>query len=300
MRDRFFQTTNEQFFLNHCPSCGLWFQDEEGLAERLDGFYPPGYWWNGGGSLSSLEQRYRESMVRWDQLRFVRSGFGEARGKRLLDIGCGNATFVKQALAAGFDAFGLETSAEARAVAENEVPGRIFSDGVEGLIAAGERFDVLTLFHSLEHMLEPFRFLRRLQRLIEKPGMIFVQVPNSRSLQARLFGSRWYGFDCPRHVYNFSSFALMHVMGKAGYRIHEVRHFSLRDNAASLVSSLFPGLDPMSQRVKNLRKIGKSSSPGLNVKQALYFGFLLLAQPLAWTEAKLGRGSTIMLRATLD
>ena len=300
MRDRFFQTTADQFSLNHCPSCGLWFQDEEGLADRLDSFYPSGYWWDGGGSLSSLEQRYRESMVRWDQLRFVMSGFKETKGRRLLDIGCGNATFVKEALGAGFDAFGLETSAEARAIADEEVPGRVFNTTVDDLIAAGEKFEVLTLFHSLEHMLQPYRYLRKLHRLVERPGTVFVQVPNSQSLQARLLGSRWYGFDCPRHIYNFSSFSLMHMLGKAGYRIHEVRQFSLRDNAASLVSSLFPSLDPMSQRVKKLRKTGKSSSQGLNVKQFLYFNLMVMAQPLAWFEAKLGRGATVMLRATLD
>lgn len=52
MTDRFFEVSSEEFLLYRCGSCGLLFQDEEEIGDRLAGFYPPGYWWQGGGGRS--------------------------------------------------------------------------------------------------------------------------------------------------------------------------------------------------------------------------------------------------------
>ncbi len=299
MRDRFFESTVEEFVLHYCSSCGLLFLDEKQVGD-LGRFYPSGYWWQANGRGSGLERAYREWVVRRDQLKFVCSFFPRPQQEALLDIGCGAGTFVKQALRAGFDAQGLEQAEEAVAIAQDEAPGRIFGGEVQQLFERGERFDILTLFHALEHMPNPFRLLRTLRRLLRPPGHLFVQVPNRWSLQAKLLGPRWYGLDCPRHLYNFSEFSVLHLLGKAGFRIRRVRHFSLRDNAASLVSSLFPGLDPMSQKVKQLRRGGDKARPAPLVRNSLYFALLLMAQPLAYTEAKLGRGATITVYASLE
>ena len=299
MRDRFFDTSSDEFLLYRCPNCGLLFQKEEEVSHRLPDFYPPGYWWEEEGNSPALERNYREWMVRFDQLRFVLSLSPEPSNLRLLDIGCGSGTFLKLAREAGFDACGLEQSEEAVQIAQRSQQGKIFQATVRDLAASGERFDILTLFHSFEHMTEPFRFLRDMQEILRKPGKIVVQVPNARSVQAQIFGARWYGLDCPRHVYNYSSFSLMHLLGRAGYRIHRIRHFSLRDNAAALVSSLLPSLDPMSQRVKLIKKKGKSHSLGLTLKETLYLSLMLLAQPLALVEASIGRGATVTVYATV-
>ncbi|MDA2929428.1 class I SAM-dependent methyltransferase [Acidobacteria bacterium AH-259-O06] len=299
MSDRFFGVSTDEFLLYHCSSCGLLFQNEEEIHDRLSEFYPGGYWWQESGRLSSLERAYREWMIRHDHLRFLLSLFPDGRG-RLLDIGCGGGTFVKLALHAGFDAYGLEQSEKAARIGERNAPGRIFQGLEQDLIVPGEKFDILTLFHSLEHITNPFRYLKNIQKLLRKPGKLVVQVPNVQSLQAKIFGSRWYGLDCPRHVYNYSTFSLLHLLGRTGYRIQRVRHFSLRDNGAALASSLFPALDPMSRRVKLLKKKGKSHSLGLVLKESLYLALFVLAQPFALMEAALGRGATVTVYATLD
>ncbi len=300
MRDRFFATSDEEFPMHHCPSCGLFYLEEKSLKNRLGDFYPPGYWWSEEGAGSLLEKKYREWMARADQLQFVLTAFPDPQGKTLLDVGCGGGTFLQEALGAGFDARGLENSPEAAAIADKVAAGRVHLGSESDLVEQGLQFDILTLFHVLEHMPDPFRYLKTLRNLLKPGGTIFVQVPNSASLQAGVFGSRWYGFDCPRHLYNYSAFSVLHLLGRTGYRIHKVRHFSLRDNAAAMVSSLFPSLDPMSQRVKSVRSRGRSRSAGLMVKKLAYLPLMVMAQPLAYMEAKLGRGATISVRATLD
>ncbi len=298
LKDRFFRAAAGDFLLHECSSCGLLFQPETPeLLAALDGFYPSGYWWKARGRAGVWEGRYREWVLRRDQLRWLCSVCPEAAGKRLLDIGCGGGAFLRLAAEAGFDAHGLERSAEAAELAEEAAPGRVFKCTADELAQQGESFDVLTLFHLLEHVPDPFRYLKHLRKLLRPGGLALVQVPNRASLQARLFGSRWYGLDCPRHLYNYSLFSVQHLLGRAGYRILSVEHYSLRDNAAAFVSSLFPGLDPMSSRVR--RGNGASGGGGL-VRGALYLPLVVLAQPFALLEAKLGRGATVKIAAALD
>jgi len=297
--DRFFETSPGPFVLYECRGCQTLFQDADAIRGLVSSFYPPGYWWRQDGRASGLERVYRNWMVRNDQLSFVLSLLDKGqKNLRCLDIGCGEAAFVRLGLAAGLDAYGLDQAEEAVLLAD--LPGRIFSGSERELIERGEKFDLITLFHALEHMLDPFAYLRGLQKLLSRPGGLIVQVPNRDSLQARVFGRRWYGLDCPRHVCNYSLFAVLYLLGKAGYRIRRVRHFSLRDNAAAIVSSLFPALDPMSQKVKRIRRCGSPQSAGLLARELAYFGFFLLAQPLAALEAALGRGGTVTIYATLD
>lgn len=304
MKDRFFGASPGEFLLYRCGCCGLLFQNERELTTaRLEQFYPTGYWWEhsaGNGAMSTLEKKYRDWMVRHDQLHFVRSLFPETSGLRLLDVGCGNGTFVGLANEAGFDAYGLEQSGDAVRIARQACPDKIFHGAERDLAQQSERFDVVTLFHSLEHIPGPLGYLKEIQKLLRRPGKLVVQVPNTESLQAKILGRRWYGLDCPRHIYNYTPFSLLYLLGRSGFRIQRIHHFSLRDNAAALVSSLFPGLDPMSQRVKLTRKQGTSRSMGLAFKEAVYLGLLLLAQPTAFLESTLGRGATITVYATLD
>ena len=67
-----------------------------------------------------------------------------------------------------------------------------------------------------------------------------------------------------------------------------------------LVSSLFPSLDTMSQRVKLLKKKGKLNPWSLSIKESAYLALIILAQPFALMEAALGRGATVTVYVTLD
>lgn len=300
MVDRFFRVSEEQFVLYRCSSCGLMFLDEATVVDRIPDFYPDGYWWEKQGDLWGLEGRYRDWVVRNDQLKFLLSVVPEPRSWRLLDVGCGGGTFLRLANQVGFEAFGLEQSPEAVRIARGHLPDRLLEGSETDLISRGEKFDVITLFHVLEHLPNPLGYLKNLRKLLKGPAGLVIQAPNATSVQARMFGPRWYGLDCPRHLYNYTSFSLLHLLGRAGFRIQRVRHYSLRDNAAACVSSLFPGLDPMSQKVRTRRSGSRGPSPGSFLKEALYLSLLVLAQPFALMEAALGRGGTITVYATLD
>lgn len=300
LSDRLFRTCPDEFQLFECRSCGLLFQDYEAVKPRLAEFYPQGYWWHGDGKVSLLEDRYRSSVLRRDQLKFLQEAISSKYSPRLLDIGCGNGLFVGLAREAGYESHGIEMSQEAVAIAVGNGITGVQCGTEETIIESGETFDVLTLHHVLEHVPDPFPYLKRIQKLLRRPGGIIVQVPNRASIQAGLLGGRWYGLDCPRHLTNFTEYSLLHALGRAGFRVQKVSHYSLRDNAPALVSSLLPSLDPIARRVKNARSGTRPSGLGRGLSSLLYFGLFLLAQPFALAESAVGRGATIKVFATLE
>ncbi len=297
-RDRLFGLAKGTFELFRCPSCESVFlhplPDESTIAE----FYPPEYWWSEeseGGSLFArifgrLERVYREFVVA-DHVRFLnfcahRNGAGE---KSLLDMGCGSGTFLHGAQSHGFIPHGMDVSAKAVQVAQKQYGFPVRQGGIGQNVWGGRRFNFVTMFHVLEHLPDPRMALKYAGGLLQPDGTLIIQVPNIVSLQARIFGKLWYGLDVPRHLINFSPKALGFLLQETGYKFQLVSRFSLRDNPASIASSLALWLDPLRRKV---RRAG--SGPIFSgLLEFAYFGLFLLALPAAYLESVCGRGGTI-------
>jgi SAM-dependent methyltransferase len=85
-------------------------------------------------------------------------------------------------------------------------------------------FDLITMWHSLEHVHEPKRTLREAHRLLLPTGRLIVAVPNFVGLPRQWFGSCWYGLDLPRHLTHFDPGALRRMLEETGFRVVEIRH----------------------------------------------------------------------------
>lgn len=297
-RDRFFRTAPGSFPLHRCADCGCIYQCPLPSASSLAGWYPVTYWWSAESSMPSavirlllrLEGRYRE-FVTAGHVRFLqRCARNAGTGSRtLLDIGCGNGTFLYLAQKNGFQAHGMDASPQAVQVACRQY-GLLVRRGVLGEeVWPGHRFDFVTMFHVLEHVPDPRRALGYAGTLLQPGGRLLIQVPNVGSIQARLFRERWYGLDVPRHVINYSPEGLARLLGETGWRICERARFSLRDNPASLASSLVPGLDPLGRKAR-MRKSPPAVEAAL---ETTYLGVFLLSLPPTWLESILGYGGTI-------
>ncbi len=297
LRDRFFGVTSERFSAFLCKECRALFLDQDLVRDRLSAFYPQHYWWSPEGISGSMESFYRKWVLRHDQLAFVKRVLASYQKPRCLEIGCGNGTFTGMAENDGIDIRGIEISPEAVEAAHTQGISCISTGTIEDTVASGETYDSVILFHVLEHLVDPREFMSNLSRVIREGGTLILQVPNCSSWQARLFGKRWYGLDCPRHVCNYSAGALECLVASSGFMISRIETFSLRDNAAAFASSLFPWLDPLGSRVKNLaagRVPGKTSSL---LRNLAYFGLVVCLQPYAWFESCFGQGATIKLSA---
>jgi 2-polyprenyl-3-methyl-5-hydroxy-6-metoxy-1,4-benzoquinol methylase len=295
--DVLFEATTKSFNLSGCRACDCLFIDPLPADDEIAGFYPTKYWWKpSAGILKSLEGVYRKMALR-DHVSFI-SRAAQSSGPTLLDVGCGSGTLIGLLKQRGFNVRGFDSSAEAAAIAKSEsgvdvVVGTRLQDAGFAL----ESFDLVTLFHVMEHVTDPRSVLSGVRHILRPAGRLVLQVPNIDSWQFRLFGVRWYGLDVPRHLINYSNQAMQRLLAESGFRIRRTRHFNLRDNAPALASSLFPSLDPISRSVRQRRRNQAETAPLSWLKHALYLGAVLAAQPFAIAESAAGKGATIMIEA---
>lgn len=292
--DRLYRTTARRFDVVACAGCGLLRLSPRPLEVELAQYYPQQYWFSGDRSLAGrLEESFRRLLIR-DHARFVRRAYREAGAEGpMLDAGCGGGLLAGVLRESGVAAMGLDASSDAVKLAwhRHGVPA-LQGDLRQPPFAPGS-LALLSMFHVVEHLLDPLAYLRSAHGLLRDGGRLVVQVPNADCLQFRLLRGRWSGIDIPRHLQNLRRADLRRLLATAGFEITRTKHFSWRDNPAGLATSLCPWLEPVARRVRGLDRGGA----GRLLKDLAYLALVLASVPFAVLEAALGRGSTIMVEA---
>ncbi len=290
--DRLYRTTDELFSVVECTSCGLIRLHPQPARADLARYYPPQYWFAPrGGPADRLEEAYRRLVLR-DHVSFVDRAIRESgESGPVLDTGCGGGLFGKLLAERGHRAIGLDLSADAARVAwtQNRVPAICAS--LDHAPVAPRSCAAITMFHVLEHLYDPPRYIEAARDILKPNGRLIVQVPNAASWQFRLFGPAWNGVDIPRHLVDFKASDIDRLLSRCGFEVLRHKYFSLRDNPAGLATTIAPGLDPMARRMR----------PGTGsfrmLLDGLYFGLVAASLPFAIVEAWFGAGSTVMVEA---
>jgi len=291
--DFLFRTTHKTFQMYRCRECGTGFLCPQPSAEELRAAYPTPYWWVIGQRRSSLlgrlEEFYREIVLR-HHVRVARRCFSCPQ-PRVLDIGAGSGTFLHVLRRmTGIQGEGLDVSADAARAARDLYGITVHPLDIAEAGFPPDAFDLITMFHVLEHLPRPREALLKILSWLAPEGVLLVQVPNLNSYQARLFGPRWIGIDIPRHLVNFTPAGLRRLLEGTGFSPGAASFYSLRDNAPAIVSSLAPSLDPVAMAIRGNTRFASA-------RRLFYFGLVLLAQPLALLESLLGKGGTMFLVA---
>jgi SAM-dependent methyltransferase len=165
---------------------------------------------------------------RWRSARagqFIRHlpGSGAAVGlaPRLLDVGCGDGSFLRVARALGYAAQGIEFDPAAATLAQRH-GFEVFVGGVEEATIEAGSIAQLTLSHVIEHLHRPVAALRRMRDWLAPGGRIWLQTPNIAGVGAQRFGGAWRGLEPPRHLVMFNPAALRLALERAGFERAEL------------------------------------------------------------------------------
>ncbi len=303
MGDRLFRTTDRKFELHQCVKCRVVFLSPLPTRSELSLYYPSNYWWQAlpEAGLSSfwhkLLEIYRRVMIRRTARRIrLLAARSRSRRARHLDVGCGDGLLLASCQGLPLIRVGVDMSTAALHAAKQRGGIGVARCSFEALPFSSGSFAVITLIHVLEHLPSPASCLQQLCQVLEPEGWLVVQLPNSESLQRRLLGSRWAGFDVPRHLVNYSRENLRAMLESNGFRVTRVSQISLRDSPATIVMSLFPSLYPPARRIgMGPRKRVPLFTNGL--LDLVYLLLVLAATPLALVESLAGRGGTIVVEA---
>jgi SAM-dependent methyltransferase len=213
------------FAVVRCEHCGTAYTNPRPDPSDIARFYPPEYHPH---RRPAKMQQSRPTRPIWSRL--LGRPCNERRGLlpwpgpgRLLDFGCGGGSFLKRMADQGWKVTGLDAAVGAVRQIQEEL-------GLEALVGSLPHpelrpcsFDVVTMWHSLEHVHRPLAILREAYRLLAPGGKIIVATPNIESLPFHWFGPAWFGLDLPRHLTHFTPKSLGAMLRTAGFRVERVR-----------------------------------------------------------------------------
>lgn len=196
-----------------CRKCGFIFTREIHSASKMEGHYSKGYF-----------EPYLKTRAVHVRKRF-RKRLGEIRRLRfpgaLLDVGCGAGFFLKLAREEGYETSGVELSEWASRAARERLGLRVFNGELKDAAFSPESFDVITLWHILEHVADPKGLLLHTHRLLKAGGILALEVPNIGSPAAGIAGRNWELLAPREHFYYFDPWtigALLQSTGFAAFR----------------------------------------------------------------------------------
>jgi len=232
--------SGETFDIVECEHCGFRFTNPRPGPDEIGRYYESEDYTphqdTGQTVIDTLYRWVRHYTLR-SKRRLITTLVDDSPG-RLLDFGCGTGEFLAHCQSQGWDARGLDPDETARTVAAQrhgltvEPPERL-QDFPSG------RFDVITLWHVLEHVSDLTGTIEALKRALAPSGTLVVAVPNWRSLDARFYGEDWAAYDVPRHLSHFRPRDVQRLFARFDMEVAEIRPMRLDAFYVSLLSERY-------------------------------------------------------------
>ena len=184
------------------------------------------------GKRTLFEKMYHfiKRRARKNKLRLIEQ-HQPVKGK-ILDIGAGTGDFLLEAKNKNWETVGVEPNEKAKSIAINK--GVLFADTIEKL--ESNSFDVITLWHVLEHVPDVAHQVAELKRLLKPSGTLIIAVPNFKSFDANYYKTFWAAYDVPRHLWHFSKTAIEKLFDKQNMNLVAVKPMWFDSYYVSLLS----------------------------------------------------------------
>lgn len=246
--------TQEEFSIVECDNCGFHFTNPRPNKDNLGKYYQSDEYVSHSSSkkgfINLAYNQVRNSTLKQKQ-KWVKQ---HTSGKKLLDIGCGTAHFASVMKNAGFFVTGLEPDPIARENAKelNNFPPLDLSELYH---LPSSSFDVITMWHVLEHVYDLNTDIKEYVRLLNKKGVLFIAVPNLESYDAKYYKEFWAAYDVPRHLYHFRKEDLVNLFSKVDLTLLETLPMKFDSFYVSMLSEKYK-----KGSILNAVRIGKKSN----------------------------------------
>lgn len=155
-----------------------------------------------------------------------------SNGNSILDYGCGTGDFLMKMKELKWEVTGMEPNNAARNLAQAKNSN--VHQSLENL--AQKKFDVITLWHVLEHIRDFETQLDHLKKLLNPNGLLIIAVPNYNSYDAKYYKEFWAAWDVPRHIWHFSRKGILDIMKSKGFKCIKERGLMFDSFYVSLLS----------------------------------------------------------------
>ena len=215
-----FSVSGESFSLLHNKDYDLLKTNPQPSLERLPSYYESeDYISHTDGKRTLFEKMYHlvKSNAIKNKVKLINQWQPE-KGT-LLDIGAGTGDFLLEAKKQNWIITGIEPNDKAKQIAIQK--GVSFGTNLEEL--ADESFDVISMWHVLEHVPNLEEQIATLKRLLKPNGTIIIAVPNFKSYDAKYYAEFWAAYDVPRHLWHFSKTAIKKLFADQNMQLKKVK-----------------------------------------------------------------------------
>ncbi len=233
-KDYFF--TQEEFELSKCTECGFVFTNP--IPENLGKYYETDQYLshntNSNGLLGNLYSYLRSVNIKKKYKLVTKYNTKES----ILDIGCGTGELLAYFKKNKWKTTGIEPNETARNFADNVVGIEVYNEDKLNSLDANS-FDVITMWHVLEHVPDLNNRLKQINRLAKKDATIFIALPNLQSPDALKYKEYWSALDVPRHLYHFTQSTFKKLIAKHNLKLVHAEPMKFDSYYVSMLSEKY-------------------------------------------------------------
>lgn len=235
-----YSLTQESFQIIQCNHCNLKYTDPVPNKEEIGPYYNfteyISHTDDNHGIINKMYHKVRNRTLT-QKTNWVQSLFTGFKG-RLLEVGAGTGAFANAMTKKGWEVTALEPDAASRERALKNYQLHIAP--IDDLYTLNEHtYDVITLWHVLEHVHDLNDYLRTFYKLLRPKGRLIIAVPNYTSFDAQYYKKYWAAYDVPRHLYHFSPDAMEFLSKKYKMQIVSIRPMWYDSFYVSLLSERY-------------------------------------------------------------
>lgn len=210
--------TGEEFAIYKCSECGLLITRPMPELSKLGSYYASENYISHSDEQKDLLSKVYHFVRNYTHKRKYKLLKKYSSGNSVLDIGCATGEFLHYCASQGMKTTGVEPNDKARLVAQSRFKLEVATEPeIESLET--ESFDLITMWHVLEHVPDLNHRMQDIYRLLKKDGFAFIALPNHASYDASFYYRFWAAWDVPRHLYHFDRKSLYALATKHGFEV---------------------------------------------------------------------------------
>lgn len=216
-----YTVSRETFNIVQCNSCGFKFTNPRPQTNDLGRYYKSEEYISHSNTKKGFINSAYQSVRKYTLLKKLQLISKFYKTGNILDIGCGTGEFLNVCKNAKWNCIGIEPDDDAREMGKNNYSLDVRPE-LEINNLASESFDIITMWHVLEHVPDLNQRILDLKRLLKPKGIIIIAVPNCDSYDAKVYKEHWAAYDVPRHLYHFTPASIEHLFKK-----HQLKMFRI-------------------------------------------------------------------------
>lgn len=158
----------------------------------------------------------------WRKENLILNHFPDNHVIKILDIGCGTGTFLENLDDDKFEKYGIEVNKEGWQKCK-EKNLKVYNKDILHFNIQ-DKFDVITLWHVLEHLEKPIETFNKINHILRHNGFLIFATPNTNSLGFKVGRSNWFHLDSPRHLILYNQKSINYLCQRTGFKFINTRY----------------------------------------------------------------------------